>query len=121
MDHNLCRGINPHFEIIPPITRIPPFLKIPYPPTLTVNWSYHVFPINRNAVVKLSSINSIHVKQQRNVEFFTFKFTLKYMPGNIYINKIHARQGLYIINLYFREGLFCPFNFFVIAKGILHV
>ena len=111
----------PHFKIIPPVTKIPPFLKIPHLPTLLTNQSSQVFLINRNATVKLSSINTIHVKQQHNVGFFIFKFTLKYMLGNVYINKIHARQCLYIISLYCREGFSHPFNFFVVSKGILHV
>ena len=46
--------------------------------------------------MKLSSINTIHVKQEHNFGFFIFKFTLKYMLSNVYINKIHARQCLYI-------------------------
>ena len=54
--------------------------------TLPTNQSFHVFLINRNATVKLSSINTIHVKQQHNLGFFIFKFTLKYMLGNVYIN-----------------------------------
>ena len=37
----------------------------------------------------------MHVKQQHNVCFFVFKFTLKYMLGHVYINNIHARQSLY--------------------------
>ena len=40
-------------------------LKIPYPLTLPANWSSQVFSININATVKLSSINTIHVKKQR--------------------------------------------------------
>ena len=55
-------GINPLFENHPP----PPFLKISHPPscppTLPANPSSQVFLINRNATVKLSSINTIHVK-----------------------------------------------------------
>ena len=35
--------------------------------------------------LKLSSINTIYVKQQRNADFFIFNFTLKYMLGNLYI------------------------------------
>ena len=42
------------------------------------------FLVNRNATVKLSSINTINVKQQHNVGFFIFKFTLKYMLGDVY-------------------------------------
>ena len=57
---------------------------------------------------QLSSINTIHVKQQNKVGFFIFKFTLKCMLGNVYINKIYAMQCLYIIRLYFREGLSHP-------------
>ena len=64
-------------------------------PTLPANRSFQVFLINRNATKKLSSINTIHVKQQNNVGFFIFNFTLKQMPvifilinyilGNVYI------------------------------------
>ena len=43
-----------HFKIIPPITRIPPFLKIPHPSNLPANRSSQIFLINRNATVKLS-------------------------------------------------------------------
>ena len=84
---------HPHFKIIPP------FFKIPHPPPLTENQSYQVFLINRNATVTLSSINTIHVKQQHNVDFFISKFTLKYMLGNVYINKIHAKQCKYKLGL----------------------
>ena len=102
----------PYFKIISPITRIPPFLKIPHPPTLPANQSSQVFLINRNATVKLSSINTIHVfLQQHNVGFFIFKFPLKNVLGNVYINKVHARQCLYIISLYCREGFSHPFKF----------
>ena len=47
--------------------------------------------------MKLSSINTIHVKQQHNVGFFIFKFTLKYKLVNVYTSKIHARKCLYVI------------------------
>ena len=43
-------------------------------------------------IVKLSSINTIHVKQQLSIGFSIFKLTLNYMLGNVYINKIRARQ-----------------------------
>ena len=92
---------------------------LPPPPPLTSK-SVKVFLINRNATVKLHSLNSIHVKQKYHVGFFTFKFTLKYMLGNVYINKIHARKCFYI-SLYCREGFFYHFNSFVTSKGILHV
>ena len=65
-------------------------------------------------------MNPIYIKQQHNVGFFIFKFTLKYIL-DVYINKIHARQCLYIISLYYREGFSHAFNFFVESKGILHV
>ena len=68
----------------------------------------------------LSSINTIHVKQH-NVGFFVFKFTLKYMLGNVYISEIHVEQCFYIITLYCREGYSHAFNFYVVFKGILHV
>ena len=83
-----------------------PFFCDPPPsPTLLGNQSFQVFLINRNATVKLSSIN-IHVK---------------YMLGNVYIDKIHARQSLYIISLYFKEGFSHSFNFCVLSKGIFHI
>ena len=127
IDIIVCKWLStPQVKIIHPINGIPSppptqFLKIPHPPTLLANPSSQVFLINRNATVKLSSINTIHVKQQHNIGFFIFKFTLKYMLGNVYINKIHARQCLYIISLYCREGFSHPFNFFVVSKGILHI
>ena len=86
----------PHFKIIPHITRIPPFLKIPHPSTLPANRSSQVFLVNRDATVKLSSIKTIQVKQH-HIGFFIFNFTLKYMLGNVYINKIHAGQCSYIL------------------------
>ena len=96
----------------------PPLLGSPYPPTLPTNQPSQVFLINRNAIVKLSSINTIHVKQQHNVCFFIFKFTLKYMLGCVYIKKMHARQCLYIISFYYWEGFSHAFNSFVVSKGI---
>ena len=33
--------------------------------------------------LKLSSISTIHVKQQHDIGFFIFKFTQKYMLGNV--------------------------------------
>ena len=123
----VCKSVKgyqlPHprpFQNHPRITRIPPFLKILHPPTLLVNWSSQVFLINRNAIVRLISINTIHVKQQHNIGFSIFKFTLQYMPGNVYDNQIHSRQCLYVISSFCR-GFPHPFNFFVASKGILHV
>ena len=87
-DHSLQMDINPpppllHFKIIPPT----PFLKIPHLFTLPpANQSSQAFLINRNTTVKLSSINIVHVKQQHNVGFFIFKFTLKHK---------HAWQCIY--------------------------
>ena len=66
-------------------------------------------------------MNTIYVKQQHNVGFFIFKFTLKYMLDNVCINKMHAMQCLYIISLYCMESIFHALNFFVLSKGILHV
>ena len=83
------------FQNNPPDYRMLPFLKIPHPPILWANQSSQVFLINRNATVKVSSINTIHVKQQLNDGFFIFKFTLKYMLGNAYIDKMHSWQCLY--------------------------
>ena len=49
-------------------------------------------------------------KQQHNVGFLIFDFTLNYMLGNVY-NNIHAKQW----------GVFShAFNFFVVSKGIFH-
>ena len=57
---------HPFQNSLPPKkNRIPQFLKIPIPPlppTLPVNQSFQVFLINRNATMKLGSINTIHVK-----------------------------------------------------------
>ena len=72
----------------------------------------------KNATVKISLINTIHVKRQHEVGYFIFKFTLKFMLGNVYINKIYARQCLFLICW---EGFSHPFTFFVVFKGILHV
>ena len=83
---------NPPFKNHPPHFQVPPFFKISHPPTLTANRSSHVFLINRNATVNLSSINTVHVKQQNNVGSFIFKCSLKYMLGNVYINNIYARH-----------------------------
>ena len=93
------------------------FLKIPHPP-LPANQSFQVFLINGNATVKLSSVNTIHVKEQQ-CSLFHFQ-VLKYMLGNVYINKIHARQCL-CISSYCNEGFSHPFNFIVVSKGILYV
>ena len=38
------------------------------------------------------------------------------MLGNVCINKKHARQCLYIISVYLREGFSHPFNFFAVVK-----
>ena len=103
------------FQNHPPITRIPPlppFLKISHPPTLLANPLFQVFLINRNTTVKLSWINTIHAKQQHNIGFFIFKFTLKFFQ---------VLNVCYIINLYCRKSFSHPFNFFVVSKGILHV
>ena len=104
----------------PPFQNFPHPPPIPRPPTLAVNSSSQVFLINRNASVKLCSINTTHVKQEHDIGFSIFKFTLKYMLGNVYVNEIHARQCLYIISSYC-GGFPHPFNFFVVSKGILHV
>ena len=87
------KGYQPaHFKITPPPPS--PFLKIPHPSTLPANQSSQVFLINRNATAKLSSINTIHVTQQHYVGLFIFKFSLKCMLCNVYVNKIHATQCL---------------------------
>ena len=85
-----------------------PFLNILHSPTWLANPSSQVFLINRNATVKLSSINTIHVKQQ-HVGFVIFRFTLKYLLGIVYINEIHARQCVYIC-LYCRKGFSHSFS-----------
>ena len=63
---------------------MPLFLKIPHSPvTSPTNRPFEVFLIDRNATVKLSSINTILIKQQHNAGFFIFKFILKYMLDNV--------------------------------------
>ena len=87
----VCKVDQPsHFKVIPPLPGSLPFFKISHAPTLVTNRSFQVFLIDGNATVKLSSINTIHVNQQHYVGFFIFKFTLKYMLGNVYINKVHT-------------------------------
>ena len=85
----------------PPFQNLPPPLlgsatssifKTPHPCTFPANRSSQVFLINRNGTVKLSSINTIHVKQQHKIGFSIFPFTIKYMLGNVYVNKMHVRQ-----------------------------
>ena len=66
----VCRRVStpPHLKIIPPhfLKPVihPPPPPPPPPPTLLTNLSSQVFLINRNATVKLTSVNTIHVKQQ---------------------------------------------------------
>ena len=64
----------------PPLLGSPPFLKIPHSPTLLANWSSQVFLINRKGSVKLSSMNTIHVKQRKHWLF--------HFQG---YSKVHAR------------------------------
>ena len=106
-----------------PITRIPPFLKVSHLLTLLATWSSHVFRINKNATVKLGSVNAICVKQQHNIGFFIFKSTLKYMLGNVYINEINA---IYIyIYIYIIMKTMCPSGFhlngFVVTPALGHM
>ena len=120
--HSPYRGINLPIPQSSPSYQHPSICRISHPATLTANRSFQVFLLKKKATVKLRSIYTIHVKQQHNAGFFIFKFTLKYiLVGNVFINKKHARQCLYIISLYYREGFIHPFNFFVISKGIPHV
>ena len=125
MNYKVRKGVSPPIPFISKsLLGSTPFLKIPHPPSLATNSSSlfgHRFSLSTETTVKLSSVNTIHVKQQQNVGFFIFKFTLKHMLGNVYINKIHARQCLYIISLYCRECFSHPFNFFVVSKGIPQV
>ena len=92
------------------------FLKWPIP---LPNWQmgHPKFSLLTEMQLKLNSINTLHVKQQHNVGFFLFNFTLKFMLGNVYINEIHARQCLHIISLYCRKGFPHPFNLFVVSKA----
>ena len=53
----------------PPDLPTPSHPPPPPPPTLPTNQSSQVFLIDRNPTVKLSSMNTIHVKQQHNVDF----------------------------------------------------
>ena len=89
-------------------------------PTLPTSGPSQGFLINTNATVKLGSINTITEKEQHNVGFFFFKLTIKYMLGNVYINKIHARRCLYKIHarrsLCYKEGCSHTFNFLVVFQ-----
>ena len=85
----VCKRVStPPFQNHPTITRFRSFFKISHPPrphspTLPINWSSQVFLTNRNAAVKFSSINTIHVKQQ----YWLFHFQVH--------SKVHARWCLY--------------------------
>ena len=68
-----------------PILKSSPHFQNAPSPTLPGFLASQVFLINRNATVKFSSINTIHVNQQHNNGFFIFKFTLKYILGSVYI------------------------------------
>ena len=96
-------------NLIPPLLGFPHFLKFSIPPP------YQQIGHPKFSLSKQMQINTVHVKQQHTVDFFIFKFTLKYMVGNVYINKIHARQCLYI-SLYSREGFSHPLNFLLYPK-----
>ena len=109
----VCKGVSTP-PPPPPISKpCPHFLKLHIlPPYHQIG--HPKFPYSqkyRNASVKLSSINTTHVKQQH---CWLFHF-------GMFISKKHARQCLYMISLYCREGFSHPFNFFVVSKGILHV
>ena len=106
----VCKGVSTPNPL--PISKsFPPISQNPLSPSLPANQSSHVFLVNRNATVKLSSTNTIHVKQQHNLGFFIFKITLNYMLSNVCITKIHPRHCLYI-SLYHRDNFSHFFNFF---------
>ena len=101
--HSSYWGIISLLLLSPYILKSPPAPPT-HPPTLRTNWRSQVFLTDRSTTVTLSSINTIHVKQQCWFFYFQiFKFTPKYMLVNVYINKIHSRQCLYIISLYCRK------------------
>ena len=78
----------PHFKIIPPLLGSPPpFLNIRHPPPYRQIVHHKFSLLIEMQPVKLSSINTIHVKQQHNVGFFIIKFILKRMLGNVFVNK----------------------------------
>ena len=65
----------------------PPISKCPPPPPSIIRISRFLkFPIS-SPYQQMPNLNTIHVKQQSSVGFLIFKFTLKYMLGNVYINK----------------------------------
>ena len=124
----VLRVHRPYRDIIPPfLNHPPPIIRIPSyfvkSPIHPFYWQISLpkFSSLPEMQLKLSSINIIHAKHQHNVGFFIWKFIVKFMPGNVYVNKIHARQCLYMISLYCREDFPHSFNFFVFSKGMLQV
>ena len=96
----------------PLISKSCSILRITHPsPPYRLIGHNQVFLIDRNVTVKLSSIKTIHVKLQHNVGFLIFKYTLKYMLVNVYINKMNIRKWLYIISYIIGEVFFPCFQF----------
>ena len=87
-----------HFKTIPPLQGPLSFLKIPHLPTLLANRSSQVFLINRNATVKLSLINTIHVKL----------FYKKNLVDNVYICDL-LREKRPIAVKHFQNAVNCVF------------
>ena len=81
----VCKGVSP------PISKAPsPVFKIPIPPP------YQKITLPKFSLLTEIKFNKYYKKQQYNVCFFIFKFTLKYMLDNVYINKVCARYCLCI-------------------------
>ena len=81
----VCKGISTlHFKIICPLLGSPhstyPYQQISHPNFSLLKKCSCEIKFYKNEL----NLN-IHVKQQHNVGFFIFKFTLKYMLGNVYI------------------------------------
>ena len=106
----VCKGISTP----PPISKpCPHFLKLHIPPP------YH--QIGHPKFSLFTEIQKCKCEIKFN-KYYPCKTTtlLAFSFWYVYIKK-HARQCLYMISLYCREGFSHPFNFFVVSKGILHI
>ena len=98
------KGVStPPFQNHPPLPVLgsPHFLKSPIsPPSQQISHPKFSF-INKNATVELSSINTIHVKQQHNVDFLIFKFSLKCSFTEKTVWEVYFKYTLIILHLHF--------------------
>ena len=90
---------------IPPISKSsPPFLKSPQPPPLphlTGKSVIQSFPLSTKMQLELSSINTIYVKQQHNIDFLIFKFSVKCSLTEKTVWEVYFKYTLSMLHLQF--------------------